>query len=153
MQRFRGQSEHTLDPKGRLNIPARFRDVLREEYGSDTLIATHWKNCLKVYPMASWEAAEEKLIRQVDEGNMPKDFGRFVRYLIAGVTECPLDKQGRILVPPTLREGMGIDRDVMLNGMLNHFEIWDKTAWQEEAKLARESFEEFSDGLATLGML
>ena len=51
------------------------------------------------------------------------------------------------------REGMGIGRDVMLNGMLSHFEIWDKTAWQEEAKLARESFEEFSDGLATLGML
>ena len=75
MQRFRGQSEHSLDPKGRLNIPARFRDVLREQYDSDTLIATHWKNCLKVYPLASWEAAEEKLIRQVDEGNMPKDFG------------------------------------------------------------------------------
>ena len=153
MQRFRGQSEHSLDPRGRLNIPARFRDVLREQYDSDTLIATHWKNCLKVYPLASWEAAEEKLIRQVDEGNMPKDFGRFVRYLIAGVTECPLDKQGRILIPPTLRDGLNIGRDVMLNGMLHHFEIWDKAAWQEEAKSARESFEEFSAGLAIMGML
>ena len=109
MQRFRGQSEHSLDPKGRLNIPARFRDVLREQYDSGTLIATNWQKCLKVYPLASWEAAEEKLIQQVDEGRMPAHFGRFVRYLIAGVTECPLDKQGRILIPPTLREGMRIE--------------------------------------------
>ena len=153
MQRFRGQSEHSLDPKGRLNIPTRFREVLREQPSPDVLIATNWQNCLKVYPVAAWEATEEKLIRQLDEGNMPRNFGRFVRYLLAGVTECPLDKQGRILVPATLREGLEIGKDVMLNGMLHHFEIWDKAAWQEEARSARESFEEFSTGLAVMGML
>ena len=153
MQRFRGQSEHSLDPKGRLNIPTRFRDVLREQSSSEMLIATHWQNCLKVYPVAAWEATEEKLIKQLDGGSMPPNFGRFVRYLLAGVTECPIDKQGRILVPPTLREGLAIGKDVMLNGMLQHFEIWDKGAWQEEARSARETFEEFSTGLAVMGML
>ncbi|WP_240193335.1 division/cell wall cluster transcriptional repressor MraZ [Desulfobulbus alkaliphilus] len=148
VQRFRSRSEHTLDPKGRLNIPARFRDVLRERY-SENLIVTNWKNCLRAYPVPEWEALEEKLL---NEGKTQANMGKFVRYVIAGVTECPLDKQGRILLPPTLRADLGIDKDVVLVGMLEHFEIWDKAAWDEEARHTRETFEEFNNGLSALGI-
>jgi MraZ protein len=133
-----------------LNIPTRFRDVLNEQYGSEMLIVTHWQNCLRAYPVAQWEILEETLLA---EGKNQPDFGRFVRYLIAGVTECALDKQGRILLPPALRSGLGIEKDVVVVGMLQHFEIWDKGAWEEETRRTRETFADFSAGLSTLGIL
>ena len=149
MLRFRSHSEHSLDLKGRLNIPARFRDVLREQYNSEELIVTHWEKCLRAYPVAEWEALEEKLLAR---GENQPDFGRFVRYVIAGVNECPVDKQGRILLPPTLRTGMGIEKDVAVVGMLRHFEIWDKNAWDEETRSTRQNFGDFREGLANLGI-
>jgi len=148
--RFRSHSEHSLDPKGRLNIPARFRDVLREQYSSEELIVTHWDKCLRAYPVAEWEAVEEKLLTR---GENPPGFDKFVRYVIAGVNECPVDKQGRILLPPTLRTGMGIEKDVAVVGMLRHFEIWDKNVWDEETRSTRQNFGDFRDGLANLGIL
>ncbi|MDD2464538.1 MAG: division/cell wall cluster transcriptional repressor MraZ [Desulfobulbus sp.] len=150
MQRFRSHSEHTLDPKGRLNIPTRFRDVLKEQYGSEMLVVTHWEKCLRGYPMAEWETLEEKLLA---EGQSQPNFSPFVRYLIAGVTECTPDKQGRILLPPALRSGIKIEKDVVVVGMLRHFEIWDKGAWEEETRQTRESFADFSAGLSNLGIL
>ncbi|MGI6656937.1 MAG: division/cell wall cluster transcriptional repressor MraZ [Desulfobulbus sp.] len=150
MQRFRSHSEHGLDLKGRLNIPARFREVLRAGYGSEALVITHWEKCLRAYPLAEWEALEELLLEQ---GKNQPNFGPFVRYVIAGVTECVVDKQGRILLPPALRAGVGIEKDVVVVGMLRHFEIWGKAAWDEETERTRASFADFSAGLATLGIL
>jgi len=150
VQRFRSHSEHSLDLKGRLNIPARFRDVLREQYNSEMLIITHWDKNLRAYPIAEWEALEEKLLAQ--EGGQP-DFDELVRYIIAGVNECPVDKQGRILLPPTLRGEMGIDKDVAVVGMLRHFEIWDKKLWDEECGKTRQNFGNYRAGLAKLGII
>jgi MraZ protein len=147
--RFRSRSEHVLDAKGRLNIPSRFREVLRGAY-SESLIVTNWQKSLKAYPVAEWEILEEKLLTQ---GNTQPGFGDFVRYVISGVTECTLDKQGRILLPGSLRSEFGITKDVVLNGMLHHFEIWDKTAWQNEVRRTREDFSSFRDGLSSLGIL
>ena len=147
--RFRSRSEHSLDAKGRLNIPSRFREVLREVY-SETVAVTSWDKCLKVYPAQEWEAIEEKLL---NEGKKQPGLGDFLRLIVSGVAICPLDKQGRILVPPTLRGEMGIEREVVLNGMLDHFEIWDKTAWQLETKRTRERFADFGPGLSSLGIL
>ena len=148
-KRFRSRSEHTLDPKGRLNIPSRFREVLREVY-SDTLIVTNWRKSLKAYPVSEWEKVEEKLISQAP--GLP-GFGDFVRYVISGVSECSLDKQGRILLPGSLRSEFGIVKDVVLNGMLDHFEIWDKGAWQDETRRTRDKFGDFEQGLSSLGIL
>jgi MraZ protein len=150
VQRFRSHSEHTLDPKGRLNIPSRFRDVLRDQYNSEMLIVTHWDKNLRAYPLAEWEALEEKLLAQ--EGGEP-DFDELVRYIIAGVNECPVDKQGRILLPPALRSEMGIDKDVAVVGMLRHFEIWDKHVWDEESNKIRQNFANYRAGLAKLGIM
>lgn len=147
--RFRSRSEHTLDSKGRLNIPTRFREVLREVY-TENLIVTNWHKCLRAYPVAEWEELEEKLINT--EG-MPPGFDDFVRYIISGVTECTVDKQGRILVPGTLRTEFNFGKEVVLNGMLHHFEIWDKNAWVEQTRKTRDRFADFSSGLSSLGIL
>lgn len=124
--------------------------MLKDQYNSEMLIVTHWEKCLRSYPMAEWETVEEKLLA---EGQSQPNFSPFVRYLIAGVTECAPDKQGRILLPPALRSGIGIEKDVVVVGMLRHFEIWDKAAWEEETRQTRGNFAAFSAGLSNLGIL
>lgn len=147
--RFRSRSEHTLDSKGRLNIPTRFREVLRDQY-TESLVVTNWQKSLKAYPVAEWKKVEDKLINQAP--GLP-GFSDFVRYVISGVTECPLDKQGRILLPGTMRSEFGIGNEVVLNGMLDHFEIWDKGAWTDETRRTRDKFKDFEQGLSSLGIL
>jgi MraZ protein len=145
--RFRSRSEHNLDAKGRLSIPARFRDVLRGEF-SENLIVTNWHKCLKAYPVQVWENLETTLLGQ---GKKQPGMAAFVRYVISGVTECALDKQGRILVPPALRTDFNITKEVILNGMLDHFEIWNKADWESETKQTRDQFGSFD--LSALGIL
>ncbi|RWX48447.1 MraZ protein [Candidatus Electrothrix marina] len=147
--RFRSRSEHVLDAKGRLNIPSRFRDVLSEVY-NNALIITNWQKSLKAYPLVEWEALEDKLLTQ---GRSQPGMSAFVRYVISGVIECSLDKQGRILLSAPLRNEFGISKEVVLNGMLDHFEIWDKGAWQNEVRRTREDFTSFCEGLSSLGIL
>jgi MraZ protein len=147
--RFRSRSEHTLDAKGRLNIPSRFRDVL-QDHNNEQLMVTNWHKCLKAFPVNVWERIETTLLVQ---GKKQPGMDSFRRYVISGVTECNLDKQGRILLPPTLRTDFDLKKDVVLNGMLDHFEIWDKIAWEKERKLTRDKFSDFEQSLSALGML
>lgn len=146
--RFRSRSEHTLDEKGRLNIPTRFREVLQNVY-SETLMVTNWDKCLKAFPVSEWKKVEDKLISDAAKNGLSSLF----RYVISGVVECPLDKQGRILLPNTLRAEFGLNKDVVLNGMLEHFEIWDKGSWLDETRRTRDKFGDFDQGLASLGIL
>ncbi len=145
--RFRSRSEHNVDAKGRLNIPSRFREVLRDEY-ADMLMLTNWHKCLKAYPAQVWEDLESTLLSQ---GKKQPGLASFVRYVISGVTECSPDKQGRILIPPALRTDFGITKSIILNGMLDHFEIWNKVDWETETKQTRDQFDSFD--LAALGIL
>lgn len=147
--RFRSRSEHTLDTKGRLNIPSRFRDVLQGQ-GNETLMVTNWHKCLKAFPVKDWERIETTLLVQ---GKKQPGMDSFRRYVISGVAECTLDKQGRILLPPILRTDFDLQKDVVLNGMLDHFEIWDKTAWEKERKLTRDKFSDFEQSLSAMGIL
>lgn len=147
--RFRSRSEHNLDDKGRLNIPSRFREILQREY-QGRLIVTNWHKCLKAYPLTVWEEIEATLL---DKGKRQPGMDSFIRYVISGVTECQVDKQGRILLPATLRTDFQLIREVMLNGMLDHFEIWDKAAWDSETRQARDNFRNFEQSLSTLGIL
>lgn len=143
--RFRGFSEHALDAKGRLNIPARFRNVLQEAYSGE-LIVTIWQKCLKVYPMARWEQEEEKLLSKQEKD---PSLEPFVRYVVGGVHECTLDKQGRILIPAGCRKRFGIVKDVVLSGMVDHFEIWDQVAWQQEADRTQQDFDKYTVSMAS----
>lgn len=147
--RFRSKSEHSLDSKGRLNFPSRFRDVLAQ-YGSGTLMVTTWGKHLRAYPVSEWELIEDKLL---DQGKEQPRMASFIRLVLAGVTECNLDKQGRILLSSPLRQEIHMGKDVVLTGMRDWVEIWDKDAWQLEVQATRENFDSFDEGLSKLGIL
>ena len=121
---FMGEYNHTIDAKGRLIIPAKFREPLGEEF----VLTRGLDGCLYIYPMDEWEAFEEKL-RVLPLTN--KDARAFSRFFVAGATTCELDKQGRILVPQTLREFAGLEKDVILAGSLSRVEVWSKEKWSE----------------------
>jgi MraZ protein len=145
---FRGRSAHTLDAKGRIRIPTRFRDILKTRY-EDRFVITNLDRCLIAYPLQEWEIIEEKLgslslVRQ--------DVKAFQRFFISGATECNFDKQGRILIPQTLREHASLEREVVLAGMLRSFEVWSKDLWDEEIKRAHDNFAEITTTLAELGI-
>lgn len=146
--RFRGKSEHSLDTKGRLNFPSRFREVLTQ-YDSEELILTTWKKHLRVYPVSEWEVIEDTLL---DRGKEEPGLRPHIRLVLSGVTECKPDKQGRILIPAALRTDIHMGKEVVLTGVRDMVEIWDKEAWQLELQATRESFDSFDKGLAKLGI-
>ena len=146
--RFRSRSEHTLDSKGRLSFPSRFKDVLCQ-YESEVLMVTAWGKHLRIFPESEWEILETKLLTQ---GKEHKGMASFVRLIVSGVTECTLDKQGRILLPLTLRNEVNLRKEVVLTGMLDWVEIWDKDGWIAEHQSTQANFENFEENLSKLGI-
>ena len=146
--RFRGRSEHALDIKGRLNIPGRFRDVIAQ-YDSEELMVTSWGDHLRAFPVSQWEVLENKLLTN---GREQPGLTNFIRLGVSGVTPCFPDKQGRVLIPPSLRSEVGIVKDVVLTGMLDYVEIWNKDAWELENQATRENFGDYKESLARLGI-
>lgn len=126
---FRGRFEYTIDPKGRVNVPARFREQLAES-GQESVVITNYQNCIYAYPAGEWERIEQKLAANVSSVNRKKN--AFVRFFLGGAVEVAPDKQGRILIPPSLRGYAGLERDVVMIGMPNRFEIWDRERWNVE---------------------
>ena len=123
---FMGEYNHTIDAKGRLIIPAKFREALGEEF----VLTKGLDGCLSIYPTDEWVAFENKLkaLPLTD-----KNARSFQRFFVAGATACELDKQGRILVPGTLREFAGLDKEVVLTGNLTRIEVWSKEKWAENS--------------------
>ena len=120
---FMGEYQHTIDAKGRLIVPAKFR----EELGDVFVITKGLDNCLFVYPYFEWKIFEERLKKlPLTSGNARK----FVRFFLAGAVECSVDKQGRILIPNNLRTYSGLEKDVILIGVSNRVEIWSKENWE-----------------------
>lgn len=146
---FRGRSEHALDSKGRLNIPTRFRDVLRRQYDERLMVAP-WNNCLRAYPLPQWEELETTLRA---EGKTQPQMIKLLRFLVGGVVDCPLDKQGRVLLPPGLRAGCEISKEVVVSGMITYFEIWDQTVWERENRPAEEDFQAFEQIMIQSGLM
>jgi len=144
---FRGRSRHTLDAKGRLAIPSRFKEVLAEK-GDNCLVVTNHDACLWAFARDDWRGIEEKA------ASLPQ-FNRaaqiYLRYFISGAVECEV-KQGRITIPPDLRQIGQLDREVVLVGELKRFEIWDRRLWEEEFARVRERFPEASQALSELGI-
>lgn len=129
---FRGITALSLDAKGRMAIPSRYRERLLAD-GVEQLILTldHRGQCLLLYPLPVWEAIERELI---DAPNLLAVVDQLKHTLIGHATECEPDGQGRILLPGMLRELVGIDRQVALVGLGNKFELWDEVAWAERRK-------------------
>ncbi len=145
---FRGRFEYAIDSKGRLSIPAKFREFLTEKY-DDRLIVTNFDRCLVAYPYEEWRVLEERVSSL---SMVKKETRAFQRFFISGATECPIDKLGRILIPPTLREYAQLERNAVIAGMLKKFEIWSKERWAEEISRSQENFEGNSEALAELGL-
>ena len=144
---FRGRFRHTLDDKGRLSIPTKFKDTSKLK-DQPCLVVTNHINCLWAFGRDDWRIIEDKI------SNLPlmdNAVNSFRRYFISGAHECPV-KQGRITLPPDLREIAGLQKDVMLVGNLKYFEIWDKDRWDNEFNRARGDFQESSQILADLGI-
>ena len=123
---FMGEYSHSIDAKGRLIIPSKFREQLGEEF----VLTKGLDGCLSIYPMDEWTAFEEKL-KALPLTN--KNARTFSRFFVAGATSCELDKQGRILVPSTLREFAGLEKEVVLTGNLTRIEVWSKEKWIENS--------------------
>ena len=141
---FMGEYNHTIYAKGRLIIPSKFRELLGEEF----VLTKGLDGCLSIYPMDEWNAFEEKL-RALPLTN--KNARTFPRFFVAGATNCELDKQGRILLPATLREFAGLEKDVVLTGMLNRIEIWSKEKWNENNSLDDVAMDEIAEQMTDLG--
>ena len=140
-----GEYNHTIDAKGRLIVPAKFREVLGDEF----VVTKGLDNCLFVYPNDEWQKFEEKL-QTLPLTN--KNARQFARFFVAGATPCELDKQGRILLPATLREFAGLEKDVVLTGMLNRIEIWSKDKWNENNSLDDVAMDEIAEQMTDLGL-
>lgn len=145
---FRGRHEHTIDPKGRVSIPARFREILSKKYDQRVVI-TNFDSCLVAYPYEEWVQLEEKASSL---SMVKKETRAFMRFFFSSATECSLDKQGRILIPQTLRDYADLNKDVVLVGQLKKIEIWSKERWNEEILKAHEDFDQMSDVLSELGL-
>lgn len=130
---FRGTHEHAIDDKGRTSVPASFRELLAARGDAHLVVTTNLDEaaCLVAYPPGEWQALYQRIatLPRFDERAI-----RLRRLFVAGAAECPIDAQGRILVPPTLREYAGLARDVIWAGTGREMEIWDRRRWAEEQR-------------------
>ena len=140
---FMGEYQHSIDDKGRLIIPARFREGL----GDNFVLTKGLDNCLFVYPSSEWG----KLEKHLQELPFTKaDARAFVRFFLSGATECELDKQGRILLPAVLREYASLERDVTVIGVASRVEIWGREAWEKYSRTAGTAYEALAEKLEDL---
>ncbi|MCR1839681.1 division/cell wall cluster transcriptional repressor MraZ [Murimonas intestini] len=140
---FMGEYNHTIDTKGRLIIPSKFREELGEEF----VVTKGLDGCLFVFPEHEWNTFEEKL-KSLPLTN--KSARQFSRFFVAGAAPCEVDKQGRILLPGTLREFAGLEKDVVLTGMLNRIEIWSKVKWDENNTY--DDMDDIAEQMSDLGL-
>lgn len=118
---FKGEFEYTLDDKGRVVLPPRFRQAIGERF----TLTRGFDGCIAIYPAAEWAVVEQKLRAE------PLANRQFVRYLLGSASEAELDRQGRFLVPQSLREYASMQRDVVIVGVINKLEVWSKERWAD----------------------
>lgn len=139
---FMGEYNHSIDAKGRMIVPSKFREQLDNEF----VITKGFDGCLYGYTMEEWANIEEKF------KTIPltsKDARKFLRFFFSGAATCEVDKQGRILIPPTLREYAGLDKEVVTAGVFSRIEIWSKERWQENNY---DDMDEIAEHMAELGL-
>lgn len=120
---FYGEYKHTIDAKGRLFIPAKFREKLGDEF----ILSRGFDKCIRVYPMQEWE----KFTAKLEELPAAKE-RRILRYFYAGADEGSVDAQGRVTLNQAMRNFANLEKEVVIAGGCSHFEIWSASAWEEE---------------------
>lgn len=142
---FMGEYEHNIDEKGRMIIPAKFRD----ELGSTFVLTRGLDQCIFGYPLEEWKVLENKL------KSLPftkKDARAFTRFFFSGATECQLDKQGRVNIAPTLRKYAQLDKECTVIGVSNRIEIWSTSLWETYYLESEDSFGEIAESLIDFEM-
>jgi MraZ protein len=125
---FRGASKISLDTKGRMAIPTRYRDGIQSRSAGSLVATIDRDSCILLYPLPDWEDMERRLMRL--PGNKPA-IRAFQRRIVGHAAEMEMDSHGRILIPKELREFAGLDRQAMLIGQGNKFELWDEGRWSD----------------------
>jgi MraZ protein len=130
---FLGQFDHTIDAKGRMALPAKFRGQLEE----GAVVSKGMGTCLSVYTMQRWEEKSAELV----EGKTSEELRDFERRIYPSASEVELDGQGRLVIPARLRTFAQLDSEVTVAGVRDHIEIWDRVTWQAyQAKLDQEGY-------------
>lgn len=142
-----GEFRHSIDPKGRITIPSKFRDELDEGF----VMTKGLDNCLFLYPLCEWEKIESKL-KSLPITN--KNVRSFVRTFFSGATDANIDKQGRVLIPQNLREHalIEIDKEAVIIGVSTRIEIWSHKNWEDYNEDEGLSYEEMAEKMAELGI-
>lgn len=134
---FRGANSINLDAKGRIAIPAKYRDRLREVCQGQVIVTIDLEEpCLTLFPLPHWEQLERQLQSLSNTNAVHQSIKRL---LLGHATECEVDKNGRVLLPAVLREHAGLDKHVLLAGMGKTFQIWDEGQWNERIRKDMES--------------
>lgn len=141
---FMGEYGHTIDAKGRIIVPVKFRESL----GDNFIITKGLDNCLFVYTNEEWQRFEEKL-KTLPLTN--KNARTFTRFFLAGAADVELDKQGRILIPSVLREFASLQKDVVFVGVGSRIEIWSKESWNDSISNYDDNMEEVAENMDSLG--
>jgi MraZ protein len=125
---FRGGNTVNLDAKGRLALPTRYRGPLDDRCQGQVVLTVHDDRCLLLYPQPDWDEIERKLVRLPNQNKRTRTLQRM---LLGHATELEIDKSGRILIPPRLREFANLEKRVVIAGLGNKFEIWNEEAWEQ----------------------
>ena len=147
---FRGSSFHTIDPKGRIIVPARFRDVIKAS-GADSVMITRMDRCLFAYTHDQWNKLEQKILHLPEKSESMR---RFQRVFIGAAHDCKCDAQGRVLIPPFLKQYSELEKEIVLVGVLDRFEIWSRENWDSENGLMEKDMgdERVRQEIAQLGL-
>ncbi|GIP51734.1 MULTISPECIES: division/cell wall cluster transcriptional repressor MraZ [Paenibacillus] len=137
---FMGEFQHSIDEKGRIIIPAKFRDLL----GTSFVVTRGLDQCLFVYPQSEWEVLEQKLKALP---LMKSDARAFTRFFFSGATECEWDKQGRVNLPANLRQYAKLEKDCVVLGVSNRVEIWSRDTWEQYFQQSEDTFNEIAEKL------
>lgn len=142
---FIGEYQHSIDSKGRIIVPSKFR----EELGFKFILTKGLDNCLFLYSMEEWNKFQESL-SALPVGR--KEARAFVRYFFSGAVECEVDKQGRLNIPQHLREHAKIDKEVVTIGVMSRAEVWSKQEWERYNGDANLGYDEIAEKMAELGI-
>ena len=124
---FRGRFEHAVDQKGRMSIPSGFRMEIQRRSEKPPIL-TNYRDHLALHPADEWEGTEEKLLEMSD---LQPNVQNYRRFIVSGAVECPIDNQGRILIPAYLREHAGLKKKALIAGVLDRIEIWEPRRFAE----------------------
>ena len=145
---FSGRYNHAIDDKGRIKVPQKIKEPLASVYNDTSVVITNLDKCLVAYPLEEWRKLEEKALKLP---SMQKDVLEFLRYFFSGAEEVELDKMDRIHIPQSLKISGNLNKEAVIVGIINRFEIWDRDLWDTNFQGAKSNFESIAATMAQIG--